>query len=141
MQSLKQYVLFALMAVFVASFAIVPAHAQSARISANIPFDFSLGKSNLTAGTYSIETQGALVAFSMRGGDTKYALLRQPSDAVSHDGQPYLIFIRYGTESFLSKVVFSDDQAYDLPLSSREKELATHGMSGEQIAVLIQPAR
>jgi hypothetical protein len=141
MQNLRKYVLFVFMAVFVASLAIAPAHAQSASISANVPFDFAVGKTSLKAGSYRIATQGSFVAFSLAGRNTTYTMLYPGGDASRRDGQPYLVFTRYGTESFLSKIVFSEDYSYAVPRSGREKELATHLNSGEQVAVLIGAAR
>ena len=139
MQNLKKYVLFVLMTVFVASLAIVPAHAQG--ITANVPFDFVLGKTTMKADSYRLEKQGEFVAIVGVQGRTSYSLLLPDRDAASRDGQPYLIFTRYGTESFLSKIVFSAKVTYNLPRSSREKEMMAHLHSGEQVAVLIQPTR
>jgi hypothetical protein len=141
MQNLRKYVLFVLVGVFVASFAMAPAHAQSASISASVPFDFAVGATSLKAGSYRIVTQGSFVAFSLAGGNTTYTMLYQGVDATSRDGQPYLVFTRYGTESFLSKIVFSEDKSYAVPRSGREKELAARLNSGEQVAVLIEEAR
>jgi hypothetical protein len=141
MQSLKKYALFVLLAVFVASFGVASVHAQSAALTANVPFDFVAGKTNMTAGSYWVKTDGAFVAFSKVGGTTTYALLSQAGDAAKRDGQPYLVFTRYGTESFLNKIVFSSDQSYDLPRSNREKEIMAHVPTGEQVAVLFESAR
>jgi len=66
----------------------------------------------------------------------------QGSDAAdSHNGAPYLVFTRYGTETFLSRIVFSTDRTFDLPRSSREKELAARLNSNERVAVSIGAAR
>jgi hypothetical protein len=141
MQNLRKYVLFVLVGVFVASFAIVPAHAQG-RLAANVPFDFVLGRTTMKADTYRIESQGAFVSLVSGAGESRYSTFIPGSDAADrHNGAPYLVFVRYGAETFLSRIVFSTDHTYDLPRSSREKELAAHSNSGEQVAVLIQEAR
>jgi hypothetical protein len=140
MQNLKKSVLFVLMAVFVVSLAIVPAHAQG--MEANVSFDFVVGQTTMKADSYRIETQGAFMALvNVQDGRASYALLSPGDDAANHNGQPYLVFTRYGTESFLSKVVFSADKTYNLLRSSREKEMIAHARSGEEVAVLIQPLR
>jgi len=139
MQNLKKYVLLVLMAVFVSSLAIAPASAQTGLV-ANIPFDFVLGKTTLKAGSYRVAPQGGFVAVSGER-QTTYVLLLPGEHASDHNGQPYLIFTRYGSETFLNKVVFAADNTCNLPRSSREKELATHQTSGEQLAVLLGPAR
>jgi len=139
MQNLKKSVLLVLMTVFVASLAIVPAHAQG--IEATVPFDFVLGKTTLKADNYRIQMQGSFVALAGEQGGASYALLVPGTDAANHNGQPYLVFTRYGTESFLSRIVFSADSIYNLPRSVREKEMMAHLPAGEQVGVLIQPAR
>lgn len=126
---------------FVASFAMVPAYAQSANISASVPFDFAVGNSSLKAGSYRIAKQGSFVAFSLTGRNTSFTLLYPGVSASRRDGQPYLVFTRYRTESFLSKIVFSETQSYGVPRSGREKELAAGLNSGEQVAVLIEEVR
>jgi len=140
MQILKKYVLFVLMGVFVASLG-ASAHAQSAGLTANVPFDFTVGKATLKAGTYRVKAQGAFVAFSEVGGKTIYSLLLQGGKAAERDGLPYLVFTRYGKEAFLNKIVFSGDESYNLLHSSREKEIMAHVTRGEEVAVLIAPAR
>ena len=141
MQNLKKSVLFVLMAVFVASLALMPAQAQSGSLSANVPFDFVLGKTTLKADTYRIQTQGSFIELVNAQGRSTYTLLLPGSDAANRNGQPYLVFTRYGTESFLSKIVFAADNIHNLPRSAREKEMMAHVTSGEEVAVLIQPAR
>jgi hypothetical protein len=137
MQHLRKYVLFAFMAVFVASLAIAPAHAQG-RLAANVPFDFVLGQTTMKADSYRIETQGSFVALVGAEGRARYSMYLPGSDAADHhNGAPYLVFTRYGTETFLSRIVFSTNRTYDLPRSSKEKELAERLNSGEQIAVAI----
>jgi hypothetical protein len=141
MQNLRKYVLFAFSAVFVASLAIAPAHAQS-RLEANVPFDFVLGQTTMKANTYRIASDGSFVAFVNAHGRAIYSMYLPGGDAAdSHNGAAYLVFTRYGTETFLSKIVFSPDRTYDLPRSSNEKELAARLHSNEQIAVSIGAAR
>jgi hypothetical protein len=143
MQSLKKYVMFLLMAGFVASLAILPARAQSAGAAVSIPFDFSVGKLHLKAGDYRIQPSGTLgtfLAFSSDG-NTKYTLLMPSEKAALHEGQPYLVFHRYGSEVFLRKLVLSAEKTYDLPSTSREKEILASVTSGEQVDIPIGSAR
>lgn len=141
MQNLRKYVLFAFMAVFVASLAIAPAHAQS-RLTANVPFDFVLGQTTMKANSYRIVSEGSFVAVVDAEGRAYYSVYISGSDAADHhNGAPYLVFTRYGTETFLSRIVFSTDHTYDLPRSSKEKELAARLNSGEQVAVAIGAAQ
>jgi hypothetical protein len=141
MQNLRKYVLFAFTAVFVASLAIAPAHAQG-RLAANVPFGFVLGQTTMNADTYRIETQGSFVALVGTEGRARYSMYLPGSDAADHHNvAPYLVFTRYGNETFLSRIVFFTDHTYDLPRSSPEKELAGRLNSDEQIAVPLGAAR
>ena len=141
MQNLRKYVLFAFMAAFVASLAITPARAQS-RLEANVPFDFVLGQTTMKADSYRIASDGAFVVFVEADGRARYSMYVRGSDAADHhNGAPYLVFTRYGTETFLSRIVLSTDRTFDLPRSSREEELAARLNSNEQVAVAIGAAR
>ena len=143
MQSLKKYVMFVLMAIVLASFAMSPAQAQSASAAVSIPFDFSVGNIHLKAGDYRIQPAGALgtfLAFSS-GENTEYTLLMPGDKAALHHGQPYLVFHRYGSEVFLRKLVLSAEKTYNLPRTSREKEILARLTSGEKVDVPSGSAR
>lgn len=137
MQSLRGKLLLLLMAVFVASIAIVPAHAQNG-VSADVPFDFSVGSKHLSAGSYRIELGGAqhsFVAISQQDGKTTYSIFNSGGSSADHNGQPYLIFVRNGAEAFLTKIVYSSTESYDLPLSNRQREIMANASSVETLTV------
>lgn len=131
MQNVKKFVLLGCMAVMVAALAVVPARAQSASVSVNIPFDFVLAKQTLNAGTYVVERQGTFLSFRGPNGRSVYALPFAGSRNAKN-GESYLVFTRYGNEAFLNSVVFSEDKNYDLPPSSREKELISSARSHQE---------
>ena len=141
MQSLKKSLMLVMLAVFSAALAVGTAHAQE-RMAVNVPFSFVLGKATLQSGQYRIERSGASFA-SFIDGDRKgsFAMLLPGDDAHRGNSKPYLVFTRYGQETFLNKVVFSTTEVYDLPVTSKEKELRAQLGSGEELAVLIQPVR
>lgn len=143
MKSQKKLGLFVVLAVLGAMVAVVPAHAQSeGRVSVNIPFDFVVGNSALKAGAYRIETmEPGVLTLSNSDGRKRFALMVTDGNAASRNGDPYVVFTRYGNEAFLDKVVFSSDSSYDLVLTSREKELISAVASGEGDAVVIQTSR
>jgi|SRR5579864_5002278 len=141
MQSRKKSVLFLLAAVVVSAVAIAPAHAQGSRASFNVPFDFVIGQTKMEAGTYRIGTQGNFVAMVSGAGKTSYSVLMAAGSAATHEGQPYLRFTRYGRESFLNTIVFSEGSSFDLPRSSREKEIMARVTSGQQVDVLSEGTR
>jgi hypothetical protein len=144
MQSLKGLMLFGLMAVFIGSVASAPAHAQMPGIVADVPFDFSVGSNHLQAGNYRIETTGAMnvfVTLSQTGGKTTYSLYNQGGRAAERKGQPYLVFTRYGADSFLTKIVISSNESYEMPLTGQQKEILAQATSADQVNVTAAGSR
>jgi hypothetical protein len=143
MQSFMKPMLFVVMTVLGVALAIVPAHAQSgSRVSANIPFDFSIGNSRLKAGNYTVaQLQSGILAFSSNDEQEHQFALSVPGDSGNHSQEPHLVFTRYGNEAFLKKVFLSGDGEYrELLGSSREKELVKNQASGDEFSLLIQPS-
>jgi len=143
MKSLKKNVVLLLGAVLGAMLVNVPAHAQGDRVAANVPFDFAVGKFEFKAGSYRIQRLSGtpFVSLTDADGKTRYTMLTPGGKVANRNGQPYLVFTRYGSESFLSKIVFSVDNNYQLPQSNREKEVMSKLVPGEQTVVPIQPGQ
>jgi hypothetical protein len=144
MQSLMKPTLFVVMTVLGVALAIVPAHAQSgSRVSANIPFDFSVGNSTLKAGSYTVkQLPSGILALSSNDEKEHQFALTVPGDSGNQRQEPRLVFTRYGNEAFLKKVFLSSDEEYrELLPSSREKELLKNQAYGDEFSLLIQPAR
>jgi hypothetical protein len=143
MQSLIKPTFFLLITVVGAVLAIAPAYAESdSRILVNIPFDFSVGNTPLKAGSYRIqELRSGILAFRSQDGQGQFALT-VPDESANRSHQPQLVFTRYGNEAFLNKVFLSgNDDYYKLLPSSREKKLIQERTSGEELSLLIEPAR
>jgi hypothetical protein len=144
MQYLMKAMLFAVMAILGITLTIAPAHAQSgSRVLANIPFDFSLGNTTLKAGSYTVEQlPSGFLVFNSKDGKEHQFVLTVPGDSGNQAQQPCLVFTRYGNEAFLKKVFFTGNEDYhELLRSSREKELIKNQTSGDELSLLIQPAR
>ena len=144
MQYLLKTMLFAVITVFGVALTIVPAHAQSgSRALANIPFEFSVGNTTLKAGSYTVEQlESGIIAFSSEDGKEHQFAMTFPGDSNKQSQEPRLVFIRYGSEAFLKRVFLSGNENYnELPESSRERELIKHQASGDELSLLIQPAR
>ena len=145
MQSLMKSMLLAvLMTVLGAALAITPAHAQSSgRVRVNIPFDFSVGNTWLKAGSYTVEElESGVLAFSSNEGQKHVFALTVRGYSANRGQQPHIVFTRYGTEAFLNCVFLSvDDDCNQLPRSSREKRFIHNQASGDELSLLIQPAR
>jgi hypothetical protein len=122
----------------------VPAHAQSgSRVLANIPFDFSVGNTTLKAGSYTVEQlQSGIIAFSSEEEKQHQFALSFPGDSAKQSQEPHLVFIRYGSETFLKRVFLSgNEDCRELPESSRERELIKNQASGAELSLLIPPTR
>jgi hypothetical protein len=144
MQYLLKPMLFAVITVLGVALTIVPAHAQSGgRALANIPFDFSVGNTTLKAGSYTVEQlQSGIIAFSSEDEKEHQFALSFPADSDKQSQEPHLVFVRYGSEVFLKRVVLSSNEdCHELPESSRERELIKNQASGAELSLLIQPAR
>jgi hypothetical protein len=137
----KKTVVLLFVAIFGAMLANVSAHAQDVSVAVKVPFDFVVGKHTLKAGSYRLQKQGSFVAITNNDDRRSTYAMLNPSGAAKLRGEAYLVFRRYGNEAFLNSVVFSEDRHYDVPHSSKEKELMSKLVTGEQIALLLEPGQ
>ena len=111
---------------FMLAIASVKAQTPS-RVEVTIPFDFSAGKANLKAGTYSIRrTSETTLAIRSVDGKTS-ALVNAPLTIGSRDSNPgeRLVFNQYGDRYFLSQVWLSVDIGRQLFTSGSETKAAS----------------
>ena len=144
MQYVMKCMLLAVITALGVALTIVPAHAQSgSRVLANIPFDFSVGNTTLNAGSYTVEQlQSGILAFSSNDGREHQFALTVPGNSSNQDQTPRLVFARYGGEAFLEKVFFAGNEDYhELLRGSRENQLIKTQASGDELSLLMQPAR
>ena len=142
MPSLMRLLLLGLISVSTVAIAIEPAHAQTAdQIIVDVPFDFVVGNSTLRAGVYEVqEQQSGILTLTSHDGQQRRFTFTIPGHSTNGNHQPEAVFVRYGSESFLSKVFLSgDNECLVLPRSSREKVLIQRKASGEEVSLLIQP--
>ena len=140
MKGLKKSALFAVLTIVLgAAVSIAPAHAATGdHLSVNIPFDFFVGDVSLKAGSYTVEQpESGILAFSSSDGQTGRYTLANRGESANRDHQPKLVFVRYGTQTFLSQVFMSaENDCNQLPRSRREKNLIQ--TTGEELSLLIQ---
>ena len=144
MRSLMKFILFSLVAMVGTTLAVVPAKAESeTRVTVRIPFDFSVGDTALKAGSYRIQdVQGGTLLLKSKDGQVHEFVLTVPDGAANRNHQPKLVFARYGKEVFLNKVYLSTDgNGREVLLGNREKQLIRKRASGEELSMLLQPAR
>jgi hypothetical protein len=115
----------------------VPLSAQTIA-KATIPFDFTVGRTHLPAGTYEISPL-AQAAILIRDSTSAKSVLtffnwKQPSRG---DSTPKLVFHRYGDKYFLSQVSRGNDGAdMQLPTSKLEEEVRIAGSSVPQKTII-----
>jgi hypothetical protein len=111
--------------VFAAAVAAGSLGAQSTGVKANVPFEFTVGKSLMPAGTYVISTVANHV-MSVKAVDSKEraSILTQSrrEPAASHTAK--LVFNRYGHTYFLSEVWDSSATKLVMPKARMEREAA-----------------
>ena len=99
-------------------------HAQTiARVT--VPFDFTVGQTQMPAGTYVISplTQAAIMIRDDKTAKGAYTLFNSEK-AGRRDSNPKLVFHRYGDKYFLSQVSPGKGNAIlQLPTSKLEKEV------------------
>ena len=116
------------------------AHAQSAPLSANIPFNFKVGDTSFSSGKYTIQTLSSS-ALVIRSADNRNATAIAISNAAS---APYtqhssrLVFKSYGDQFFLSTVEWSGGPYRELLPSKAETELAKKAREPKKLEVAIK---
>ena len=116
----------------VASVASAQGQSLANRITANIPFDFSVGEKKLPAGKYSIsrlnDTIGdAVLSFTDEDGHAKAIRLSSPAQRSRADNKATLVFHHYGDQYFLFQVwPAGATTGRQLPRSRSEREIRTN---------------
>jgi hypothetical protein len=111
---------------------------QSARVSAKVPFAFTIGKESLPAGTYTFyENANGLIRIQNTQGDA-YVYATNPGTTARVDGQAKFIFHRYDEQYFLSEVFNgTEDSSRKFAVSKLEKDLI--GAASQAVAENSQP--
>jgi hypothetical protein len=97
------------------------------KITANVPFDFTVGGTTLPAGHYTVEQGSAQNMLVIRNWETKQSIgvIAQRLE-VERGSKPQLIFRRYGDQYFLAQVI-GDARGAELMKSKAEREAAKAG--------------
>jgi hypothetical protein len=117
------------------------AHAQSAPLSANIPFNFKVGDTSFSSGTYTIQTlnSSALVIRSADNRNASAIALANAASAPYPQRSSRLVFKTYGGDQFfLSTVEWSGGPYRELLPSKAEIELAKTLRQPKKLEVAIK---
>ncbi len=102
---------------------------DSAKIRADIPFDFTVANKTHPAGTYAVEYTNPQGVFLIHIGEDETRRIVLWSNTVpaksTQDNSPKLVFNRYGDQYFLTQVWAGGDiDGRELPKLQRQRELA-----------------
>lgn len=115
------------------------AFAQSGQIRANVPFNFTVNHTNLTAGTYSISTTGgtdSILVIQDANGKAVKLVGSNHVQASKRSDRTKLVFHCYGDRYFLAQVWMRGSQmGRELPKSTLESEIAMDAAAHEVILV------
>ena len=118
--------LFAL-AVLVVSVA-APLSAQSVRLTAKVPFEFTVGNQTLPAGEYALQTPSSSYLVQIRNMSTHAGVIAMTGSANSGianlAGSPRLVFNKYGDRYVLHQIWDGASHlGHELPVTRAEREL------------------
>ncbi|HKN36559.1 MAG TPA: hypothetical protein VJX16_25230 [Terriglobales bacterium] len=134
--------LFTLAAVVALLLTVGSAYAQigsDRMLVANVPFDFSVGTALLPAGQYTVQSIGTSnKTLLIRGSLPKASVIVLTIDtqASKEAAQSQLVFHRYGSQYFLSRVAVKGcTRGHELGRSKREVEMARNDTAQELVLV------
>jgi hypothetical protein len=97
------------------------------RITANVPFDFTVNGKTLPAGQYTVEPGSTPNVLIISNWKTKQSVLVIAQRLkVGAGSKPQLVFHRYGNQHFLAQVI-GDANGSELMKSKAEREAARAG--------------
>ena len=123
-----------------AMMAVAAVHAQSyPKVTANVPFDFTVGSHTFRAGQYTLDQAGVsgpgLLIECLDHKDAAFALAHSIQSAAARSDSR-LVFHRYGNTYFLSEVWAGGSQGRWIAITHRERELAARGLTPEVTTLL-----
>ena len=117
----------------------VSAYAQTRMLTANIPFNFVVGRTSLPAGEYTIQSLGLssrVIAIQNPDRNLTKVLLPNPCTSTKAQERTKLVFHRYGDQYFLTQIwTAGNHMGNELPKSQRETELAMENPAQNVVVV------
>jgi hypothetical protein len=119
-----------------------PLPAQTLKLSASVPFEFTVAGRSMPAGDYRIEAGSSpmgAVRVSTGNEGVYFLAISETASQKERTGESLLIFHRYGDRYFLSSIVDGSlNTGVEIPTSGIEKELSNTAslQKFETVAVL-----
>jgi len=121
------------------------ANAQSVNVKANVPFDFTVGKSTLSAGQYNIQSlsTGSSDVLAIRGGAAQNMLASaNRAETLNPSPNSRLVFHKYGDQYFLSQIWLQGEKAgRQFRITKREAEMAKNVQTSEEDVIVLAALR
>jgi len=126
---MKRAAYITMAAVAVVLMSLVPAYAQKASATVNIPFTFTVDDVRMPAGQYIItEPSEKVIEIQHLGGNEAKAVVTNQGASTDWTSHPRLVFHRYGNAYFLAAVWMpSSDHAREFFASANEIQVARNG--------------
>ena len=107
-------------------------------ITADVPFDFTVGKSTFNAGKYQVQTSmPGVLRVTSTDGKSSAMLIISPKRQAKTEQETKLVFNRYGTQYFLSEVWSAGtDTGIELRKSPAEREMAKRLVKPDDMRVV-----
>jgi hypothetical protein len=115
------------------------AGAQTIKLKANVPFDFTVDGTPLPAGQYLVESlddQGKALSFRSLDSDAKTLMMTRPAETLNVASETKFVFHHVGDQYFLSQIwVQGNNLGHEIPRTAQEKKLARE-LSAESVMLV-----
>lgn len=112
-------------------------NAQSATVTAQVPFDFIANGKTMPAGECTIAVQvNGRALLSINSGNQHNFAFSVDDESASAKTESALVFHRYGGRYFLVAIKHDGKAGYKLPASKLERELQARNVPGEALTLL-----
>ena len=117
------------------------AYAQTGVVKANVPFNFIVNKTQISAGQYRIQPLGGMNSGAMTiespDGAVIKAFLPNACESSQASKTTKLVFHRYGDQYFLSQIwTAGSERGLELPKAEREREVAMSYPAPQDVVVV-----
>jgi len=133
---MKAGVRAAFLTIAITLIAMMTGFAQSARLSADIPFDFNVGEVKLSSGKYTVKALSPTMVVVKSADSDKSAVSLYNAATTPQDLKgSQLVFTQYGNQYFLSGVDWATGLSLELPRTKLEIQAARNTGTRQRVQV------
>src|SRR5262249_32516055 len=116
--------------------AVMTGFAQSARLSAHIPFDFNVGDVKMSSGKYTVKALNSTMVMVKSSDSEKVVVSLYNAATTPQDLKgSQLVFTQYGNQYFLSAVDWAKGLSLELPPTKLEIQTAKNIGTRQRVQV------